>query len=601
MTTPLNGVKHPMRYSEQSYITRGALLSLALVLAQAPVALAQSKHTLPLFIPASHPTLQGFVRIINLSERAGTVTIHAIDDSGRRFDPISLSLDAKATRHFNSDELRDGAPEKGLTEGIGDGDGNWRLELETKLDIEPLAYTRPRGDGFLTSTHDVVTVRESMRWHVPMFNPGSNLSQHSWLRVVNTSDVDTEVVIQGLDDLGTPPPEGEVRFTLPADAAGMLSAKALEEGSSGSDFEFQGSFGDGTGKWQLFVAAGHPIQVMSLLLSQSGNLTNLSTSTSGRVFDLSRYAPTNQAAFDEFHVGKRLILGHLRASDYIDFVSPGRALLADNQNNGVGDDEIDYSYENTGQNSGRIDIPGPVGLHFKYELAFDSQTMGSYDYFVNDGRTGESRWHLESIVEDAETLHSLACSQPVENDSAWNISHLYDCEDRTIFVPYQLWTGAQWDGNKDAPCMHPADSVFFVNGVSGKTIKGPTEWFNPSTGNTETIWERNNLDGKKTQYFVCHERGIGRVYDRRRQEEGNSRPNDGRCKFPGGYGWPVFERGFCTISAIEIIRIALNHDHELSGLEFKWWYQSSSGGYVLDHIYRYVPNVGSTHAWAQTR
>jgi len=193
--------------------------------------------------------------------------------------PVTVSLNASATRHFNSKDLKDGNPAKGLSGGIGTGQGNWRLELDTPLDIDPLAYTRPQGDGFVTSTHDVVAEGESMRWRVPFFNPGGNSKQHSWLRVVNISGMDTEVMIEGRDDRGAPPPGGEVRFSLPADAARMLSAKALEEGSSESEFEFDGSFGDGSGKWQLFVSADHPIQVMSLLLSDTGHLTNLSTSS----------------------------------------------------------------------------------------------------------------------------------------------------------------------------------------------------------------------------------------------------------------------------------------------------------------------------------
>ena len=268
-----------MAYLKRPEISIGTLLAVAFAFAHTPAVLAQNKHVLPLFISASHQTLQGFVRITNLSERAGTVTIHAIDDSGERFGPVTLSLDAEATRHFNSDDLRDGASEKGLSGSIEDGEGNWRLDLDTDLDIDPLAYTRPRGDGFLTSTHDVVAQDESMRWRVPIFNPGNNAEQHSWLRVVNTSDADARVAVRGLDDRGAPPPEGEVSFTLPAHAARMLSAKSLEEGSSEAEFEFDGSFGDGSGKWQLFVSADQPILVMSLLLSESGNLTNLSTST----------------------------------------------------------------------------------------------------------------------------------------------------------------------------------------------------------------------------------------------------------------------------------------------------------------------------------
>ena len=211
---------------------------------------AQNKHTLPLFISASHQTLQGFVRIINRSERDGEVTIHAIDDTGERFGPVTLSLKAKATQHFNSDTLRDGDPDKGLSGSIANGEGNWRLEIETDLDIEPLAYSRPKGEGFITSTHDVAD-GTSMRWHAVIFNPGSNTDQQSWLRVVNTSGIDTEVTVEGLDDEGSAG-AGVVSFDLAGDAVRMLSAQELEQGSADSTFD--GRLGDGAGKWQLFVS-----------------------------------------------------------------------------------------------------------------------------------------------------------------------------------------------------------------------------------------------------------------------------------------------------------------------------------------------------------
>ena len=246
------------------------------------VPVAQS-HRLPLVLSAAHPTLQGFVRIINRSRRAGTITIHAFDDTGLRLGPVTLSLAAGETKHLNSQDLRDGAPGKGLDGRVEGGTGNhWRLELETDLDIEPLAYARLLGEGFLTSTHDVAE-GALLRWHVPMFNPGSNTKQQSWLRVVNTSGVDTEVRIEGLDDRGEAG-AGVVRFDLPGDAARMLSAQALEQGysESQSGFEFEERLGDGSGKWQLSVSTGRPVQVMSLLLSETGILTNLSTVTGDR-------------------------------------------------------------------------------------------------------------------------------------------------------------------------------------------------------------------------------------------------------------------------------------------------------------------------------
>ena len=38
-----------------------------------------------------------------------------------------------------------------------------------------------------------------------------------------------------------------------------------------------GALGDGAGKWRLVVTSVPPIQVMSLLASPTGHLTNLST------------------------------------------------------------------------------------------------------------------------------------------------------------------------------------------------------------------------------------------------------------------------------------------------------------------------------------
>ena len=132
-------------------------LAMVILLTHGQAALAQIHHQIPLVMSASNPA-QGFVRIINYSDRTGTVRVHAIDDLGRRFGPISFSLGANETRHFNSQDLERGNPSKGLSADVGDGSGNWRLELETDLDIAPLAYVRT-SDSFLTSIHEVAAAQ----------------------------------------------------------------------------------------------------------------------------------------------------------------------------------------------------------------------------------------------------------------------------------------------------------------------------------------------------------------------------------------------------------------------------------------------------------
>ena len=152
---------------------------------------------------------------------------------------------------------------KGLSGGIGNGDGDWRLELASELDVEPLAYIRT-SDGFLTSIHDIVpgelvpgsegvgSEDDSVRHHVRFFNPASNRNQISRLRVINTAGVDNTT--EGEDEDGT--------------ATGTWDGKAFSctfsniehvRGGSGLDI-LVGGHGDDTfsggGELDLFVEVG---------------------------------------------------------------------------------------------------------------------------------------------------------------------------------------------------------------------------------------------------------------------------------------------------------------------------------------------------------
>ena len=206
--------------------------------------------------------------------------------------------------------------------------------------------------------------------------------------------------------------------------------------------------------------------------------------------------------------------------------------------------------------------------------------------------TGHGFFHYP-VIQDTAALHEFACAEPKEGGSPWNVANLYDCDAKRLFIPYQLWTGTRWDGNKDASCMHEADTLFHVNGRSATTIKGPREW------KGRKIWAREKVNGSKTQYFECHDKGIGRVHEIRNGRERKYRKT-GRCKFPAGYGWQPGKRRECAGTALEIYKIEFDGDHNLSALEFEYWYHSRSRGqYVLDHKYRYVPNQGMTNAWPQ--
>ena len=248
-----------------------AVLCLA---GMAAVANAQNTYTLPFVLAADNAGVTSFMRIINTTEESGTVQIHAIDDTGERFGPASLSIGADAVVHFTSRDLEQGNAAKGFPSGVGNGSGNWRLELTTALVLDPLAYIRT-ADGFVTSMHDVApTLGLDLDHLVPFFNPGSNTRQVSRLRLINPGTQSAQITISGKDDAGDVAPGGTVRLSLPAGTSRLLSAQALESG-----IELDGSLGDGAGKWRLSVMSNVEIQVMSILSTPTGHVTNLSTSS----------------------------------------------------------------------------------------------------------------------------------------------------------------------------------------------------------------------------------------------------------------------------------------------------------------------------------
>ena len=227
-------------------------------------------HVLPYFLAERTAGREGFVRIVNRSAQAGAVTLTAIDDAGRTAGTETLNLAANGAIHFRSRDLERGNVDKDLS-GVGAGAGHWRLVLTSSLDIQPLAYVRTT-DGFVTRIDAVEAEAEGSanRYVVHFFNPGRNQNQRSYLRLINPGSADARITIDAHDDAGTP--RGPVSLSLSAGQARHLTVGELETGGDG----FDGRLGTGSGKWRLTVAATQPVQVMSLLQTPTGHLTNLS-------------------------------------------------------------------------------------------------------------------------------------------------------------------------------------------------------------------------------------------------------------------------------------------------------------------------------------
>ena len=224
------------------------------------------------FFPSASDALgrEGLTRVINRSDEAGEVSIVAFDDEGTSYGPLSLSLGVNETMHFDSDDLENGNAAIGLTGCTGAGQGDWRLQFASELDIEVLSYVRT-GDGFLASMHETAPWADG-GFRIATFEPGTAGDQESLLRLVNVGDAAATVAISGTDDEGQQR-AGTVTVELPAKSASTYSAADLESGNAAG---LTGSLGDGEGRWQLAVRSEQAISAVSLLSAPAGRLANLS-------------------------------------------------------------------------------------------------------------------------------------------------------------------------------------------------------------------------------------------------------------------------------------------------------------------------------------
>jgi len=272
-----------------------AIATLAFGILLGLASAAASGQTVPFFPSASDAwDRRGVAQVINRSEAAGEVTIEAFDDEGAEYEPLTLSLGPGGTVHFDSFDLEDGNAGKGLVGSTGPGRGDWRLELSSALDIEILSYIRTN-DGLLAPMHGTAPWRDG-GYQVAIFNPGSDRSQESLLRLVNRGVTTAEVAIRGTDDAGAAS-AGTVIVQVPAGAARTYSAAELESGKAAG---LDGSLGDGVGRWRLTVRSDQPLAVMSLLSGPTGRLTNLSNGPADGVTQTFEFSDGEQGFVADF-------------------------------------------------------------------------------------------------------------------------------------------------------------------------------------------------------------------------------------------------------------------------------------------------------------
>lgn len=204
---------------------------------------------------------------------------------------------------------------------------------------------------------------------------------------------------------------------------------------------------------------------------------------------------------------------------------------------------------------------------------------------------------------DINKLAKNECNNSLRHKSPWHIKNLYDCNNKSFFIPYQLWSGAKYNGNKATSKNHQVDKQT-QTAHYGKSdslsydelsVIGTKKWTSDKYNKKFNIYIRERDD--KIQYFVANDNGIGRVYDNR----GNGRYFNGtNIKFPAGYGWnlnnsrstsyEVIKNGRTRHknTTIKITDMNFNSKNELNTITFEWYPKYGE----IDHIYTYKVNVG---------
>ncbi len=462
------------------------------VLALCGSASLAEQYSLPLFVTSTAPgTAQGVLRIVNGSGESGSVGIHAVDDAGTSYGPANFTLDAGTAVEFDATDLASGNAMKGLSPGLGAVSGDVRLEMETELQIVPLAYVRA-ADGTLSAMHDTVRAGVAAgggggyRYEVPIFNAAADVTQESRLRLINPGDQPAAITIGGRDDTGAEATGGTVRFTLPAGGARTLTAQQLEAGDTGAvgrtgragatgeadEAALTGRLGAGVGRWRLSVSSDRLIRVVNIVSASAGYLVNLSTTA------VAGAAPTDHGAFNQ-----RFGAGGIRFRSRGD-LSTYTLPAADR-------------FRETGESEG---APSTRGGSFRYEAI--RADAGLVTLLYDDGDVCRTNLYFEST---ADGRYASRCTGAGSPDGYWT-GGSWSTADRDEIAPEDP-AGVAQQGDcfpgllvrMGATCAYPGtDDEFSIN------VRGRGQFLDRLAGIRIDIRDET-IDGRVYDLRASHE------------------------------------------------------------------------------------------------
>ena len=187
------------------------------------------EHVLP-FLPGAprsadgtldreRPHQSGNLMVSNLGASAGEFMVEGFDGYGASgVTLLPIDLEPYETRIINVFDLEDGSDARGISPGLGDGFGDWRVRVSSALPLDVGAYTGGWGHGLTPLAPDTTVphasdASEDNLYSVFLFNSGSNFNNRSFLVVVNTGDSAAQIRVSG-HDLGGQPSLRDAHFTV---------------------------------------------------------------------------------------------------------------------------------------------------------------------------------------------------------------------------------------------------------------------------------------------------------------------------------------------------------------------------------------------------
>lgn len=200
---------------------------------------------------------------------------------------------------------------------------------------------------------------------------------------------------------------------------------------------------------------------------------------------------------------------------------------------------------------------------------------------------------------DVENLAETVGKNPGSNP--WHFSNLYDETTNSFFIPYHLWSGSKWDGDKTAKnCLGEVKNTWKFLNARNKQVKsqvsGPISFTHPISGINFKTYEWKSKRG--SQHLICHEKGMARIYDFRFDEAGlldSPILNGKECKFPAGFGWQIAVPQDCNPLAPKqttLIELIFDDGFNLSKIAYTYTEKEGFNAVAADDYYEYEVEKG---------